>query len=150
MCQLKRGGHGERRRLRALALCSIVLAPTVGALACRNQVDSCDSALLAGPSYTAFSTPPRLLDRADVLFDLKKGLRSAGVQEHQELDFFEIESLIGRDGRVVLAQVKPSTGNSELDSTIVSVARTIRYEPAFLDGSPVCFWLAFPGPRVWP
>lgn len=128
-----------------------IVAVTASATGCNTEPatarnSGCEPEVLLAPVPTEWTTPPSLRSPLDALRTFQRHLAAAGLEPGAQLPPYRYESLVDTRGRVVQATVSPPTGNQTMDQAIVQAAREIEYLPAYNDSSPVCIWIALPGP----
>ncbi len=96
-----------------------------------------------GPTFTPFTTAPRLLDANDVAASVERHypplLRDAGIGGEVML-WFRIDA----SGTTDQVRVARSSGYPALDEAALAVGRGIRYAPAENRGQPVAVWVQIP------
>ena len=99
--------------------------------------------LSAAPTFTPFTTAPRILNRPEVARAMEGAypplLRDAGVSGTVRIYFF-----IDAEGTLVKTVVDRSSGHAALDEAALSVAEIFRFSPALMRGDPVPVWISFP------
>lgn len=95
------------------------------------------------PSFTPFTTAPRLLDAAETARSLEKNypplLRDAGIGGEIVLWF-----LLDAEGTVRQVRIARSSGYPALDEAALRVAEGMRYSPAQNRGERVPVWVQIP------
>lgn len=108
-------------------------------LAAKAPPDQQDS----GPRFTPYTVKPNLLNRDEVAKALVRNyppeLRNAGVG-----GLTMVWILLGADGNVIRAQLRETSGNTQLDSAALAVARMMKFTPARHRDAPVEVWIALP------
>ncbi|MCI0433994.1 MAG: M56 family metallopeptidase [Gemmatimonadetes bacterium] len=124
---------GEARAGRDTALAGLVFEP----------VSEATRQASADPSFTPFTTAPRLIDEPGVARALERNypplLRDAGIGGEAVL-WFRIDA----DGSVDDVRLARSTGYPALDQAALEVAKSMRYVPAENRGTRVPVWVQVP------
>jgi TonB family protein len=96
-----------------------------------------------GPHFTPYTVKPELLNRNDVAKALVRNyppqLRSAGIGGKVLLWMF-----VDQNGQTAKTQVRTSSGNTELDSAALAVARSMRWSPARNGDEVAAVWIMVP------
>lgn len=95
------------------------------------------------PEFIPRDEDPKLRNAEEVVKALQEAypadLKAAGVGGKTVLWMF-----VDTDGRVSRVKVQDASGHEALDAAAEEVARTMRFEPATKDGSPIGVWIAQP------
>lgn len=149
---------GRRRLMRASALACSAAVVLLLAVCARDPLSSRDPLERAGthevqleqgyakvkePHFTPFTVGPELVNRADVVAALETNypplLRAAGIGGQVLVWFF-----IDETGTVRKTAINRSSGHDALDQAALSVAQTMRFEPAKNRDEEVAVWVAIP------
>jgi TonB family protein len=110
-----------------------------------GQERTCPAEVADHPTRTPMSVPPIPVDREETREAFAEGL--ARISESPPLKVqVSLWLLIGKTGRIEDARISAGSGNSDVDSLAVALARGIRFRPATLQGQATCVWMRLRAP----
>jgi TonB family protein len=107
------------------------------------SVEAVSAEAAAGPTFTPFTVPPRLLNVSEVQTLLEQrypsDLRASGVGGTVDMSFF-----LEDDGSILSLQVRDGSGVEALDRAAVEIASAMRFTPAMNRDEAVRVWISLP------
>jgi len=98
---------------------------------------------LASPTFTPFTAPPEITNRAEVIAAMERNypplLRDAGVEGSVRVYFLILDT-----GEVADVLLDMSSGHEALDRAALAVARVYRFTPALNRDQNVPVWVSLP------
>lgn len=139
-------GLGGLAALAIVAACETPAPPAASSASAGSPTApaaSADANADVKPKFIPRDQDPKLQNGDEVVKALQEAyptdLKAAGIRGRTVLWM-----LVDADGRVSRVNVEDSSGHEALDAAAEKVARTMRFEPATKDGSPIAVWIAQP------
>jgi len=137
-------GLGGLAALAVVAACETPAPPAAASAAAGSPTAPAASAdAEVKPEFIPRDRDPKLRNAEEVVRALQEAypadLKAAGVGGKTVLWMF-----VDADGRVSRVKVQDPSGHDALDAAAEEVARTMRFEPASKDGSPIGVWIVQP------